>query len=197
LEKIEREKPEELEDSKLEIVRRKTVVKVWKLQVKVMERERQLEQMMRYVQEEISIWRKIDRERETWDRNILKLDKGTLDAENVLWQFEKKAGLDFVKHWSSGRGHLKYLKKRLCSLCWFEMACYLALTTMRLVCEVIFSLERPGLPGGEHPPPHLTAHLSPEVGPGQAVATRWSKNQLNQEQIPVIQILDSSDDEME
>ena len=96
LEKIEREKQEELEDSELEKVRRKAVVKEWKLQVKVMERERQLEQMgiefenmMRDIQQSINTSQEMEYKLEKVDRKENDPDKGNMFLEIENWILEK------------------------------------------------------------------------------------------------------------
>ena len=89
---IEKE-TEEDQDQREEVERRRreTVVKLWKVQLRVMERQRLLENMLRSCQENLAFWTETEGKEETgvWDRNCNVLQKGRLAGLNLLQTFEK------------------------------------------------------------------------------------------------------------
>ena len=75
LEDVERRNEEDLEDCEAERHRRKNVVKLWKIQLKVMERQRLLERLIRFCQRRLSEWQVIENTRDQRDQNKMKLEK--------------------------------------------------------------------------------------------------------------------------
>ena len=70
LEEIERRKQEEREDPGEEAARRQTVVKLWKLQVRLMERQRQLERMKRETEGQLDLVKANERKMELEEYKI-------------------------------------------------------------------------------------------------------------------------------
>ena len=90
---IEKETEEDQDQGGGEVERRRreTVVKLWKVQLRVMERQRLLENLLRCCQENLSFWTVTEGKEEAgvWDRNCNVLKKGRLAGLNLLQTFEK------------------------------------------------------------------------------------------------------------
>ena len=88
---IEAEKQEQ-EDPEVEAVRRQTVVKLWRLQVRVMERQRKLERMKKETEELLELMKEYEqkiqrgeKEIQTEERELMEIKK---DIDKILLELE-------------------------------------------------------------------------------------------------------------
>ena len=67
------------------------MVKLWKLQLRVMERQRLLVNLSRCCQENLAFWRETEEKEGAgdWDRNCILLSKGRQSGQNLLRNIEK------------------------------------------------------------------------------------------------------------
>ena len=90
LEEMERRNQEEQLDSGKEAARRQTVVKLWRLQVRLMERQRQLMRLERETEELLGLVKEIERKLEMWDSKVQTFERNMermkLTPEKELWE---------------------------------------------------------------------------------------------------------------
>ena len=111
LEEIERRKQEEREDPGEEAARRQTVVKLWKLQVRLMERQRQLERMKRETEGQLDLVKANERKMELEEYKI-QTSKGLIE-ESKLSLLQLGKGLEQLENFETDDQRKKSLRKTL------------------------------------------------------------------------------------
>ena len=86
--KIEAEKQEQ-EDPEVEEVRRQTVVKLWRLQVRVMERQRKLERMKKETEELLGLVMEYEQKIQRGEKKIQNEEREFMESSKVLKEVDK------------------------------------------------------------------------------------------------------------
>ena len=117
-------KQENLEDTEAEIVRREEVVKIMKLELKVMKRERMLERDLRLYKEYIGKWRMFEDLVESHDRCHVRTERLLDILQSCLWKFEfeynNNNSVEIEELIKQMKKDLEELRKKLPNHAWWE-----------------------------------------------------------------------------